>query len=443
MARESQSSHSRVHRFGARLVGLFRRLSACALLAIPSVDAGDWPQWRGPERTGHAAPDEPFPASLPETLEPRWTRPVGPGFASPVVVGTRLFHVDEQEGHETAHAWNASTGAVLWQTPYAPSTGDEWGSGPRCTPVADDGRLYVQSLQGDFACLDQQDGRRLWGFSFSRDFGVGYLGGSDNSDAAARRRGNTGAPVIVGDRIFVTVGSTNNATVVCFDKRSGSERWRAGTDEAAYAALMSGRLAGHSQVVAYTAFSLLGLDVENGATLWRIPLKTHANRHAVTPVLDGNSIIVSSHTLGTRAFRVTGDPAPRGAFTASEVWSEPGLKTSLATTVLVDGHLYGQGPDRDFVCIDAATGAKRWSQKGYGDKPLTGYSATLASQSRLLVLSENGQLTLLEATPTAYRERGRQQVCGKNWSHPAFAGGTLYLRDQRNLIALPLNLPRP
>ncbi len=441
MAREFPSSHSRVRWIAARLLRHFGRLSACAWLAIAPVDAGDWPQWRGPERTGHTAPDEPFPASLPENLEPRWSHPVGPGFASPVMAGTRLFHVDEQGGHETAHAWNASTGAVLWQTPYAPSTGDEWGSGPRCTPVADDGRLYVQSLQGDFACLDQQDGRRLWGFSFSRDFGVGYLGGSDNSDAAARRRGNTGAPVIVGDRIFVTVGSTNNATVVCFDKRSGSERWRAGTDEAAYAALMSGPLAGRSQVVAYTAFSLLGLDVDSGATLWRIPLKTHANRHAVTPVLDGSSIIVSSHTLGTRAFRVTGDPAPRAAFNASEVWSEPELKTSLATTVLVDGHLYGQGPDRDFVCIDAATGAKRWSQRGYGDKPLTGYSATLASQSRLLVLSENGQLTLLEANPTAYRELGRQQVCGKNWSHPAFAGGTLYLRDQRNLIALPFPPP--
>lgn len=439
--RPSESAPVRVHQFTARLWSLFGQLGACAFLVIPSVLAGDWPQWRGPERNGHAAADEPFPATLPANLEPRWNRPIGPGFASPVVVGTRLFHVDEQGGHETAQALDASTGAILWQTAYAPSTGDEWGSGPRCTPVAEDGRLYVQSLQGDFACLDQQDGRRLWGFSFSRDFGVRYLGGSDNSDAAARRRGNTGAPVIVGDRIFVTVGSTNNATVVCFDKRSGSERWRAGTDEAAYAALVSGRLAGHSQVVAYTAFSLLGLDVESGATLWRIPLKSHANRHAVTPVLDGDSMIVSSHTLGTRAFRVTGDPAPRGAFTASEVWSEPQLKTSLATLVLVGRHLYGQGPDRDFICVEAATGTKRWSQRGYSDKPLTGYSATLASQSRLLVLSENGQLTLLEANPNAYRELGRQQVCGKNWSHPAFAGGTLYLRDQRNLIALPLHQP--
>lgn len=423
------------------------RLAAFALALLhlvgtnPPALAGDWPQWRGPNRDGHTASDESFPATLPASLEPLWTRSVGPAFASPVVAGSRLFHVNEHDGRETASALDAKTGTVLWQADYAPSTGDEWGTGPRCTPIADDGRLYVQSLQGEFACLDQADGHRLWGFSFSRDYAVTYLGGNDNSDAAARRRGNTGAPVIVGDRILVAVGSTNGATVVCFDKRSGSEHWRSGTDEAAYAALMAGRLADRSQVVAYTAFSLLGLDPDRGTTLWRIPLKSHANRHAVTPVFHSNSVVVSSHTIGTRAFRVT--PSPEGHLAATEQWADPQLKTSLATPVAIDGHLYGQGPDRNFVCVDASTGKTRWSQRGFGEKPLTGYSATLASGSRLLILSENGQLTLIEANPTAYRELGRQQVCGKTWSHPAFAGGTLYLRDQRNLLALPLNQPLP
>lgn len=402
----------------------------------PAVFAGDWPQWRGPARDGHVAADESFPASLPAQIEPRWSRPVGTAFTGPIVVGNRLFHVDQQQDQETAHALDTATGTPLWSTPYAAASGDEWGTGPRCTPVADDGRLYVQSLQGEFACLDQRDGRRLWGFGFARDYGVTYLGGSDNSDAAARRRGNTGAPVVVGDRIYVSVGSSEGATVVCFDKRSGSELWRAGNDEAGYAALVSARLAGRSQVVAYTAFSLLGLDADRGTVLWRVPLKTHANRHAVTPVIDGDAIVVSSHSLGTRSFQIT--PRPGNAWSAAERWANPQLKTSLATTVRVGHHLYGQGPDRDFVCIDAATGKTAWSQRGFGEKPLTGYSATLAAQGRLLVLSENGQLTLLEANPTAYRELGRQQVCGRNWNHPAFAGGTLYLRDQRHLSAYSL-----
>lgn len=414
-------------------------LLALACLGF-TASAADWPQWRGPARDGHTGPGESLPPTLPSHLEPRWTHKVGPAFASPVVVGSRLFHVDEQRGQETAHALDAESGAPIWSTPYGPSTGDEWGTGPRCTPLADDGRLYVQSLQGRFACLDQRDGRRLWTFDFDHDFGVTYLGGNDQSDAAARRRGNTGAPVILGDHLFVAVGSTNGATVVCFDKRTGSERWRSGNDEAAYAALMAGTLAGRPQVVAYTAFALLGLDPDRGTTLWRIPQRTHANRHAVTPVFDGNAVVVSSHTVGTRSFILT--PKSDGAFETAERWTDARLKTSLATSVLVEGHLYGQGPDRNFVCIDAATGKTRWSRPGFGDKPLTGYSSTLACQGRLLVLSENGQLTLVQANPDAYAELGKLQACGKTWSHPAYAGGTLYVRDQRQLSALPI-APRP
>ncbi|MGE3309457.1 MAG: PQQ-binding-like beta-propeller repeat protein [Limisphaerales bacterium] len=422
----------------ARLAAITLTFTSNLLLSGPAVVAGDWPQWRGPARDGHAAPDESLPSTLPAGREPLWRRNVGPGFASPVVVGDRLFHLDEEAGREVAHALDARTGEPVWKNPFAPSGGDEWGSGPRCTPVADDGRLYVQSLQGEFACLDQSDGRRLWGFSFTRDYEVAFLGGNDQADAAARRRGNTGAPVIVGDRIAVSVGSTNGATIVCFDKRSGSELWRAGHDEAAYAALMTARIAGRTEVVAYTAFALLGLDADRGTELWRIPLKTHANRHAVTPILDGDTLVVSSHTIGTRAFRVAAHPDQESRQTAAERWAQPQLKTSLATMVLVDGHLYGQGPDRDFVCLDAATGTTRWTRRGFGEKPLTGYSATIASGDRLLVLSESGQLVLIEADPAAYRELGRDQVCGKTWSHPAYAGGTLYLRDQRQLLALRL-----
>jgi len=350
-----------------------------------------------------------------------------------------LFHVDEQNGQETAHALAIDTGRTLWSTAYGPATGDEWGSGPRCTPLAHDGRLYVQSLQGEFACLDQQDGKRLWNFSFFRDYGVVYVGGNDQSDAAARRRGNTGSPVILGDRLYVAVGSTNDATIVCFDKRSGSPLWHAGRDEAAYAPLIAGSLAKRDTLVAYTAFSLLGLDAATGATLWRIPLRSHANRHAVTPILTENTVTVSSHTLGTRTFQISQSPPDR--FEATERWAAPQLKTSLASTVRLGKHLYGQGPDRNFVCIDADSGKTLWSRSGFGEKPLTAYSSTLAVGNQLLVLTENGELIQIEANPDAYRELGRLQVCGKNWSHPALANGTLYVRDQKRLLAFQLTSP--
>lgn len=424
---------------GHAVPGPLRSAVSLLLLLVSSAfsPAGDWPQWRGPRRDGHVSPGETFPSRLPASLEPRWHLPAGGGFASPILSGSRLFLADEQDRRETARCLDAATGRELWRTPYAETAGDEWGTGPRCTPVADDQRLYIQSLKGEFACLDQTDGHRLWGFSFERDFQVEYVGGSDASDAAARRRGNSGSPILLGDRLYVPVGSTNGATVVCLDKLTGREHWRAGTDETAYAALMTGRLAGRDHLVAYTAFSLLGLDALRGDVLWRIPLKSHANRHAVTPVIAGNDVLVSSHTLGLRAFTVT-SRSPDTGLACHPHWSAPRLKTSLATLVLVDGFLYGQGPDKNYHCVDPATGEVRWSQPGFGEQLLVAYASTLAAGKRLLVVTEAGLLLLLEARPDRYSELGRHQVSGKTWSHPAFANGRLYLRDRRELYAFDL-----
>jgi outer membrane protein assembly factor BamB len=330
---------------------------------------------------------------------------------------------------------NPDTGATLWQTAYAPSDGDEWGSGPRCTPLAEEGRLYVQSMRGEFACLDQRDGRRLWGFSFEKDYGVKWAGGGDAPDAASRRRGHSGAPVVAGARIFVAVGSVDGATIVAFDKRTGQEQWRSGNDETAYAALITGRLAGRDQVIAYTAKGLTGLDLASGEPLWYVPLRTLANRHTSTPILREEEVIVSSHSLGLRSFRTARDG---NALQAQPHWSVPALKTSIATLVQVDDHLYGQGPSQNFICIDARDGSQKWSQPGFGERPLVGYSAVLAAGKRLLVLTDDGQLVLLQATSERYAELGRFQACGKTWNHPALAEGRVFLRDRRELLAYDL-----
>lgn len=414
-----------------RLLAHFGAFAGFALAAR----AGDWPQWRGPRRDGHAAPDEPLPDRLPENWEPAWSRPAGGGFASPVIAGGRVYLADEQAGQETLHCLELATGRTVWSQPYAPAFGDEWGSGPRCTPVVAGDAVAVQSCRGELRVLARADGAVRWGRSFERDYGVRFLGGGDQSDAAARRRGHNGAPVLDGGRLFAVVGNTADAGIVAFDAATGRELWRAQDDEAAYAPPVLAEIAGAPQLVVFTAFALLALAPADGRLLWRVPLRTAANRHAVTPIVDGDRVVVSSHTLGLLAFRV----ARAGAdFTAEPAWARPELKTSLATAVLLDGHLYGQGPDRDFVCVRAADGAIRWRERGFGGRPLVGYTATLAAGRRLLALTEDGQAVLLAANPEKYEELGRQQVSGRTWSHPALGGGRLVLRDQRTLKAFAL-----
>ena len=47
----------------------------------------------------------------------------------------------------------------------------------------------------------------------------------------------------------------------------------------------------------------------------------------------------------------------------------------------------------------------------------------------LLVTTDKGDLFLIVADPAKYTELAHVQICGKTWSHPAYADGKLYVRE--------------
>ena len=403
------------------------------IISTPAGWCGDWPQWRGPNRTGYATDGAPVPASLPKELKPVWKISVGGGFSAPIISGGRLVYLDEQQGKEVVHLLDAATGKELWRVAYDEAFQDEWGIGPRATPTIDDERLYVQSCKGEFLCLELKEGKTIWKTSYEKDFGVKFLGSKANSGTATRR-GNNGSGVIDGSRIILPVGSTDGASLVCFDKKTGQVLWKSGDDEAGYSSFMIGTLAGVKQVVALTADALLGADVMSGKILWRVPLKTNAKRHAATPVIGNDTVMVNSHTFGLICFKIAKDS---GGFTASEAWANKDLKINLATPVVVGEYLYCQGANKDYICADARTGELKWSQTGFGTGKKD-YSSTIVLGKNLLVLSEEGTLLLLAANPAKYTEVSRLQVCGNTWSFPAYADGKLIVRDGRGLLCLDL-----
>jgi outer membrane protein assembly factor BamB len=396
---------------------------AFIFLWLGRLAAADWPQWRGPDRTGRVPANAPVPNSLSPEPKVAWRLEIGGGFSSPVVAGRKLVYLDAREQKETAHLVDAKTGKELWCVSFADLFQDEWGPGPRSTPIIDGSRVYVQSCNGEFRCLNLADGKVVWGASFEKDFGVKFLG-SKASEGTASRRGNNGSGVIDGDRIFLPVGNTQGASVVCFDKHNGKVLWKSQNDEAAYSSLMVATLAGVNQVVYLSADALMGIDVSNGKLLWRIPVNTGAKRHACTPVIFGDTVTVNSQTIGLLCFKIEKDGTGQKL---SELWANKNLTINISTPVLVDHYFYSQGRDksRDFVCVDALTGKEMWRQDGFGDK----YSATIPLGKNLLVQTDKGELVLVAADPTKYSEISRVQVCGKTWSHPAYADGKLYVRE--------------
>ncbi|HUR44638.1 MAG TPA: PQQ-binding-like beta-propeller repeat protein [Candidatus Saccharimonadales bacterium] len=407
-------------------------LGAVLFLAT-SASGADWPQWRGIHRNGRAEGETSL-AKMPAEIKPVWKISVGGGFSAPVVSGGLVVYLDERDGKEIAHALKTTDGSEVWQQEYTESFGDEWGTGPRATPIIDGVRIYVQGCNGEFRVLQLKDGKEIWKASYEKDFGVKFLG-SKAREGTASRRGNNGSGVIIGDRIILPVGNTEGASLVCFDKISGKVLWKAGTDEAAYSSFLEATLAGQKQVVALTADALLGADPSKGTILWRVPLKTNAKRHAASPVLLGSDMItVNSHSFGLIAYKITKDS---GDWQATEAWSNKDLKINLATPVLEGGHLYCQGAKKDYVCVDASNGKLKWSQPGFGSGQKD-YASTISVGGKLLVLTEDGTLVLIAPNPEKYTELGRIQVCGNTWSHPAYSAGKLYVRDGRFLQCLEL-----
>ena len=363
-------------------------------------------------------------------MKPLWKIAIRGGFSSPVVAAGKLVYADEDGKDEVVHKLEAETGKELWRTNYGALFEDEWGPGPRATPTIDGDLLFVQSCRGEFRCLSLADGGTLWRRNFETDFGSEFVGAS-GKDGAASRRGYNGNGIVDGEEIIVPVGSKQGACLVCFKKRTGEVVWKSQDDEVAYSSLQVTEIGGVRQVVALTADFLLGVRRDTGKLLWSVPLATGAKRHAATPVIFGDKIVVNSQTIGMVCVKIekAGDE-----FTATRAWTNKPLKINLATSVLTDGFLYCQGTSRDYVCVDAATGALKWKQSGFGEN----FSATLGVGKNLLVLSDQGQLFLLAADSSKYNELGRAQACGKNWSFPAYVDGRLYVRDGHSLTCYRL-----
>lgn len=385
--------------------------------------AADWPQWRGPQRTGHAGAGAKLIEKLPAEPKVLWRLKAGEGLASPVVAGGKAFLFENQGGKETLRCVNADDGKELWSTPIDDVFKDSQGpAGPRCTPVVDGDRVYVQSCRGELQCLAVADGKKIWGANFVKDFAAVFIGEKGTAQAAARH-GNNGSPAIDGDFLYAQVGSTNGAGVVCFDKKTGKVIWKSQNDVAGYGAPVVAPVAGVKQVVSFTADGVIGLQPKDGELIWRVPVKTTFSRHATTPVVHNDFVVVSSHQVGLMGIRLSKSGA-------KQEWVSKPAAMNFASPVAVGEYLYGVGPTKNVECVEIATGKILWSKDGWvtssADKAYAGF---IVLDKNILTLTDSGTLILFAADPKEPRELGRMQVCGANWCNPAYVDGKLFLRD--------------
>jgi outer membrane protein assembly factor BamB len=382
----------------------------------------DWSGFRGPHRDGHYD-GVPIATNWPaDGLRPLWKQPIGGGYASFAIAGGRAFTIEQRREQEAVTAYDVESGRELWAAAY-PAAFDEsmGGAGPRATPFFDEGRVYSLGAMGDLLCLDAASGRVIWKVNILTD-----------NQAALPYYGVAGSPLVVQDKVIVQVGGSKGRSVAAYDKLTGKRLWRALDDPAAYSSPMLAELAGQEQLLVVTDHRAVGLQVKDGALLWMTPwIVNEHNRNNAQPVLLATNRFLLSAGYGTGSEAVEVSRISAG-FEAKPIWHNTRLKNKFTSSVFWHGFVYGLDEDI-LVCLDAQTGERKWKDGRYG------YGQLVVADGYLIVLSGEGQLALVKASPDHYEELAHfQAIDGKTWNHPALFGGKILVRNAVQMACFDL-----
>jgi outer membrane protein assembly factor BamB len=378
----------------------------------------DWPQWRGPKRDGAIASFTP-PGTWPEQLKQHWQVEVGLGYATPLLVGDRIYAFTRQGEEEVMTALDPANGGVIWRTPYpAPfqmtSATARHGPGPKSTPTYADGRLFTLGMSSIVSAFDAKTGRRLW----------------QNPQPNAQPRFHTAmAPVVDGNRVIVHIGGPDDAALTAFDVATGEVRWRWTGDSPAYGSPVVVDLEGTRQVVTFTHRNLVGVDVATGKLLWSRPFKTPSDTTAQTPVLYRDTIIQAGRENGITAFRLVRDG---DSWNTKDVWRVDEVSLHLANAVAVNGVLYGLSHlnSGQYFALDLDAGKVLWkTEPRQADN-----AAIVRAGDTIFSLEDDGELVVLKTSRTAFEPIRRYQVAtSATWAQPAISGKRLLIKDVSKL----------
>lgn len=374
--------------------------------STPTLALEDWPQHMGPHGDGMSRETK-----WENQGRSVWEARVGLGYSTVSVVGNRLYTIgweqkgeDEKSGEDVVRCLDSGTGEVVWSHRYPAQKWAKYhGGGTSTTPSIDGDRVYVVNREASFRCLDTATGKLHW----ARSLGEGL-------ELETPTWGFAASPLILDDTVIVNVG-----VIMSCDKESGDPTWKTEKDYGhAYSTPTVFEYEGRSLLAVFCGSGLVILDRATGKEIAFQEWKTKYDVNAASPVLVGSDrfFISSGYGRGGAMVQFTGD--------ALEVaWETKSMRNHMDTSCWIGDHLYGLD-EAVLKCFDAE-GEMVWSQRGIGK------GAMSAAGDRLLVVSGEGELIVVEATPAEYRELSREKVVdgGVYWTMPVLVDGRIYARS--------------
>lgn len=379
--------------------------------------AGDWPQWRGPNRDDVSKETgllKKWPSDGPKRV---WVNEdAGLGYSGFAVVGGKLYTMGLYDAEEKLICIDTATGKKLWDLPVGAIYKNKWGDGPRCTPTVAGGKVYAIGGNGDLVCADAASGKKEWNISLIKDLG-GVL----------QNWGYTESPLVDGDLVIVTPGGSKGA-IAGIDAKSGKVKWQTSdvTENAQYSSIIPIDHGGQRQYVQLLMKNIVSVSKE-GKVLWQTEFP---GQTAVipTPVFkDGQIYVAAGYGVGCKAVKIDGS-------NVTEVYSNKNMINHHGGVILIDGLLYGFSEKGGWTCQDFKNGEIVWQDKGIGKGPVTSADGMLYCQSE-----NDGIIALVEVSKKGWElkssfkleaQSSQRSRDGRIWTHPVISNGKLYLRDQ-------------
>ena len=374
--------------------------------------AHDFPQFLGPNRnatlTGFTL-DPDWDQHPPELV---WRQPVGAGWSGFAVVGDCAITLEQRGPEEMTVCYDLQNGTVRWSHSVTTLFTDVVaGEGPRSTPTVFEGRVFAQGATGMLSLLDLGSGQPVWSIDIAKD-----------NATTVPTYGFAASPLIHEDKVLVVAPGAPAGSLVAYDRESGDKLWAAGDDQGRYSSPTLVTLLGREQILLLNNGALRGHDSATGEVIWEYPWPTATEETSQPLALSDNRVFQSSgYGIGSKVIELSIDGSDN--WTAELVWESISLKAKFTNVVVHEGSIFGLD-DGILVSIDPKTGDRLWKRGRFGHGHL------LLVDDLLVLLSEKGEVVLIDPNPEGYVELGRfQAIEGKTWNTPALAGPYLVVRN--------------
>ncbi len=417
-----------------------------AMTFVGKLSAQDWPQWRGENRDG-VLTAESLVEKL-DTLRAAWEQPIGSGYCGPTVANGFVYVTDlvsEPKSSERVLCFHEATGELAWTHQYPVTYKVGYPAGPRASVSIDEGRAYSMGTMGNVFCFDAKSGEIKWSRDLDKDYQI----------SESKRMpiwGLSASPLVYQDVVIFHIGG-KDACVVALNKLTGDEVWKSLDDRAQYSAPILVQQNEKDVVVVWTGDSVAGINPTDGNVFWRYEFKPRNMPIGIaTPIVKDNHIFVTSFYDGSLMLKMSDEK-----MSIEKVWSAigenervtQGLHSIISTPIWIDEFIYGVDSYGELRCLEAKTGKRVWESLDAVPKARWSTIHFVKHNDNVWMFNERGELVLAKLSPEGFEEISRKKIIeptkaqlnkrgGVCWSHPAFANGSIFVRNDNVIKSISL-----